>query len=78
MPRFCAHATPPKVTGPAPIFWPSFGTSMRDSVLIGPRSDQPSLVQYASVLSKRVNSRSTTHLVAETKPYRPGTTSRAG
>ena len=41
---------------------------MRDCVLIGPFADQPSLVQYAWVRSKRVNSRSTTHLVAETKP----------
>jgi hypothetical protein len=44
-PRFCAHATPPKVTGPIATSWPLRGTSMRDCVLIGPRADQPSFVQ---------------------------------
>ena len=57
---------------------PLLGTSIRDSVLIGPRADQPSLVQYASALSNRVSSRSVNHFVAETNPYRPGTTSLAG
>ena len=36
-PRCCAHATPPNVTGPLATTCPLLGTSMRDSVLMGPR-----------------------------------------
>ena len=56
------RTSPGRRARPAPLR----GTSMRDSVLIGPRADQPSRVQYASARSKRVTSRSTTHLVADT------------
>ncbi|CAB4907577.1 unannotated protein [freshwater metagenome] len=51
---------------------------MRAAVLIGPSTPQPRSVQYAVTLSNRVISMSVTHLVAETYPYSPGTTSRAG
>ena len=45
IPRYCAHATPPKVVGPGAIRAPLRGTSMRDWVLIGACADQPNLVQ---------------------------------
>ena len=59
---------PPRRTSPARWRRPGRlrGTSMRDSVLIGPRGDQPSLRPVRLRPSKRVSSRSTTHLVADT------------
>ena len=78
MPRVWAHAVPPMATFPAGTLAKDLGTSTRAMVLIGPRSDQPRWVQYALLSANRVTSRSTTHLVAETKPYSPGTTIRTG
>ncbi len=66
MPVCCAQACPPTATRPLPTSAPLRGTSTRDSVLTGPRTDQPRSVQYALNSSKRVTSRSTSHLVAET------------
>ncbi|SHV38306.1 Uncharacterised protein [Mycobacteroides abscessus subsp. abscessus] len=51
---------------PVPSRSPVRGVSMRQPVLMGPRADQPRMVQYASALSNRVISQSTTHLVADT------------
>ena len=78
MPLCCAHATPATDTFPAFTDAPSVGTSMRDSVLIGPIADQPRGTQYPCAAANVVTSRSTTHLHADTYPYRPGTTRRAG
>jgi hypothetical protein len=47
IPVCCAQATPAIATFPAATRPPLRGTSMRDSVLMGPRSDQPRSVQYA-------------------------------
>ena len=67
MPRCWAQATPAIVTWPAArLVPPPFGTSMRDSVLIGPCWDQPCFTQYASYAPKVVSSMSTTHFVADT------------
>ena len=49
-PRFCAHATPPNVTGPRATSCTAARHVDAGFVLIGPRADQPSRVQYASAL----------------------------
>src|SRR6266545_8099181 len=64
MPTCWCQATPATTTGPA--FALDCGRSMRDWVLIGPSSDQPRGVQYASNRSNRLTSSDITHLVAET------------
>ena len=51
---------------------------MRDCSLIGAFAAQPRRTQYASKSAKLVNSSSVSHFVAETYPYRPGTTIRTG
>ena len=45
MPLCCAHATPATATRPARTREPDPGTSIRDSVLIGPCCDQPRCAQ---------------------------------
>ena len=64
----CAQATPATVTWPAVTVLRRFGTSMRDSVLIGACWDHAGvcLTQYALNAPNVVNSMSTTHLVADT------------
>ncbi len=66
MPLCWAQATPAIVTCPAATLAFVFGTSMRDSVLIGPCWDQPCFTQNASNAPNVVSSMSTTHLVADT------------
>src|SRR3990170_7069904 len=44
-PVCCAQATPATVTRPADTESPPCGVSMRDDSLIGPRADQPRVVQ---------------------------------
>src|SRR6201996_2711965 len=78
MPLCCAQATPATGTFPGFTEAPSVGTSIRDSVLIGPIADQPRGTQYPCAAANVVTSMSTTHLQADTYPYRPGTTRRAG
>jgi hypothetical protein len=68
MPVCCAQATPPTRTAPAMTRWFESGTSIRDWVRTGPSSAHPLSVQKAVKSSKRLTSRSTTHLVAETYP----------
>ena len=53
---------------PAGTSAPSPGTSIREDIFTGPRSDQPRWVQYAEIRENWVTSRSTTHLHAETYP----------
>ena len=45
---------------------------------MGPRSDQPRGVQYATSSANLVTLSSVSHLVADTYPYRPGTIIRTG
>src|SRR5690606_37331513 len=78
IPVCCAQATPATVTGPDGTPAPARGVSTRDASLIGPRSDQPRVDQYATSSANVVTLSSVTHLVADTYPYRPGTTRRAG
>src|SRR5450631_3286197 len=66
IPRCCAQAIPATATFPALTRSPARGTSMRDSVLTGPRADQPLGVQYPWSTAKVVTFRSVTHLVADT------------
>jgi hypothetical protein len=66
MPVCGAHATPATATVPASTGWPCRGTSIRDSILIGPRSVQPRVDQYARSSANVVTFSSTTHFVAET------------
>jgi len=47
MPLCWAQATPATAVRPALISLRPFGTSMRHSVLIGARCDQPRCAQYA-------------------------------
>ncbi len=65
-----------------PTIWPAVtepdGTSIRDAVLIGPSFDQPRGTQYPSNASHVVSSIDWSHFVADTYPYSPATTSRAG
>ena len=51
---------------------------MRVMVLIGPFGAHFRLAQYASYAANVVSSRSTSHFVALTYPYRPGTSMRTG
>src|SRR5690606_6041739 len=48
IPVCCAQATPATVTGPDGTPAPARGVSTRDASLIGPRSDQPRVDQYAT------------------------------
>ena len=59
-------AVPPIATRPAGTLAKDLGTSTRAMVLMGPRSDQPRVDQYALKSANRVTSRSTSHLVADT------------
>jgi hypothetical protein len=77
-PRCCAQATPATATMPARSCANGFGVSIRDDVRIGARGAQPRSTQYGAVAANVVSSRSTSHLVAETYPYRPGTIIRTG
>ena len=48
IPRCCAQAVPPSITAPSASLCRSAkerGTSTREAILIGPRSDQPRVVQ---------------------------------
>src|SRR5262250_1599860 len=78
MPRCWAQATPAIIILPAASEVPCLGVSIRDSVLIGARCDQPRCDQYAVNAPNVVSSMSTTHLQADTYPYNPGTTTRTG
>ena len=66
MPRCCAQATPATAAGPAGTWANGRGTSIREKVRTGACGAQPRRVQYACARSKRVTSRSVSHLVAET------------
>src|ERR1700722_19042560 len=73
-----AQATPATGVRPGDRVLVPFGTSMRDSVLIGACCDQPRCAQEENSEAQVVSFRSVTHLVADTYPYSPGTTIRAG
>lgn len=67
MPRSCAQATPATGTCvPAFTCANDLGTSIREDVLIGARTEYPRVDQYALKSANRVTSRSTSHLVADT------------
>ena len=76
--RCCAQATPATACGPARASANDVGhvdARLRlDRRLLGPPAVGPVRVKSAN----RVTSMSVTHLVADTYPYRPGTTMRAG
>ena len=78
MPLCCAQATPATGVRPGAMVELAAGTSILDSVLIGACCDQPRCTQYALAAANVVTSMSVTHLVADTYPYSPGTTIRAG
>src|SRR5215467_13932895 len=66
MPLCWAQATPATGVRPARTVAEPFGTSIRDSVLIGARCDQPRVAQYAYSPAHVVTLMSVIHLQADT------------
>ena len=72
-----AQATPAIALIPALIL-PSLGTSILEAIFMGAFLDQPRGIQYPLFPSHVQISILLIHLTAETYPYKPATTKRAG